>query len=81
MLLALLVLAPLRAGTRSWFVLGCYTVQPSEFARVATVLAVAALASEYRQSTLDLKMAARLAGVVGPAGAARGRCSPTSAWP
>jgi rod shape determining protein RodA len=64
-LLALLVLAPLRAGTRSWFVLGAYTIQPSEFARVATVLGVAALAAEYRQATLDLKMAARLAGVVG----------------
>ncbi len=64
-LLSLLVLAPLRAGTRSWFAFGSYTVQPSEFARVATILAVAALASEYRQSTLDPKAVARLAGVVG----------------
>ena len=32
-------------GARRWFVLGSYSVQPSEFARLATVVAAAALAS------------------------------------
>jgi rod shape determining protein RodA len=52
-LLVLFVVAPLRGGTRSWIAVGSYTVQPSEFARVVTILGVAALADEYRQSRLN----------------------------
>lgn len=63
-LLALFVIAPLRAGTRSWIALGSYTVQPSEFARVVTILAVAALAGEYRQSRLNFAAVWRMAAVV-----------------
>ncbi|MDA0353570.1 MAG: hypothetical protein DWG79_01480 [Chloroflexi bacterium] len=32
-------------GARRWFVIGAYSLQPSEFARLATVLAIAATAS------------------------------------
>lgn len=64
-LIALFLAAPLRAGTRSWFAFGTFTVQPSEFARVATILAVAALAAEQRQSQLDLPTFSRLLAVVG----------------
>ncbi len=63
-LAALFVLAPVRAGTHSWLAFGSYTVQPSEFARVVTTLAVAALAGEHRQTRLDLKIVLRLAAVV-----------------
>ena len=63
-LLAVLVIAPLRAGTHSWLVLGSHTVQPSEFARVATLLALAAVAGELRQARLAFGGAWRLAAVV-----------------
>ena len=64
-LLALFVIAPLRAGTHSWLVLGSYTIQPSEFARVATLLAVAALSAEHREGQLDIKRIGKLCAVVG----------------
>lgn len=64
-LLALFVIAPLRAGTHSWLVLGSYTIQPSEFARVATLLAVAALSAEHREGQLDLARIGRLCAAVG----------------
>lgn len=64
-LLVTLVAAPLRAGTRAWLAIGTYTVQPSEFARVAAILAVAALAAEHRQDRLSLRVALRLAAAVG----------------
>ena len=63
-LVALLVAAPLRAGTHSWLTLGPYTVQPSEFTRIAVMLAVAALASEQRSDRLDAGGVVRLAGLV-----------------
>jgi rod shape determining protein RodA len=63
-LLSLFVLAPLRAGTRSWLAIGPYTVQPSEFARVVTILAIAALAAEHRQSRLNFGAVWRMSAVV-----------------
>jgi rod shape determining protein RodA len=63
-LLALFVLAPVRAGTRSWLSFGSYTVQPSEFSRVITILAVAALAEEFRQNRLNFAAGWRMAAVV-----------------
>ncbi len=63
-LLALFVIAPLRAGTHSWLTVGSYTVQPSEFARVVTVLAVAALAGEHQRKRLNLAAAGRVGAVV-----------------
>ena len=64
-LLALFVVAPFRAGTQSWLSFAGFTVQPSEFARVVTILAIAALASEHRQSRLDVGTVARIVAVVG----------------
>ncbi len=63
-LLFLLVASPLRAGTHSWFVIGKFTVQPSEFARIATILAVAALAGEHSKETLSRGLVLRLAGII-----------------
>ena len=56
----LLATAPLRAGTRAWLVLGPYTVQPSEFARVVAILAVASLAGEHGKETLSAPIIADL---------------------
>ncbi len=39
-LLVLVLLMPARNGSRSWFALGPFTFQPSEFAKIAYVLAV-----------------------------------------
>jgi rod shape determining protein RodA len=63
-LLTLFAIAPLRGGTRSWLAIGTYTVQPSEFARVVTILAVATLANEYRQSQLNFAAVWRMSAVV-----------------
>ncbi|MGD8439565.1 MAG: FtsW/RodA/SpoVE family cell cycle protein [Holophagae bacterium] len=41
-LIAVLVVGEARSGTRGWFAIGPLTLQPSEFARVATILMVAA---------------------------------------
>jgi rod shape determining protein RodA len=63
-LLGMLLAAPLRAGTHSWLTLGSYTVQPSEFARIATILAVAALAGEHRQGRLSAAVVVRASVIV-----------------
>ena len=44
-LLLVLVVGAHEFGARRWFVVGSYSLQPSEFARLATVITVAALAS------------------------------------
>lgn len=63
-LAAMLVLAPVRAGTRAWLSIGPYTVQPSEFARVATLLAVAAMAGRLQRSRLAARHFVALAALV-----------------
>lgn len=63
-LVALLFVAPVRAGTRAWLALGPYTVQPSEFARIAALLAVAAIAGRHQKELLSAPIIARLAAVV-----------------
>lgn len=63
------ILAPIRSGSRAWLPVGAYTIQPSEFVRVVTILAVAALAREYTRDRLDGRSTARLAVLVlAPAG-------------
>jgi rod shape determining protein RodA len=42
LLVAVLFVGEVRSGTRAWFVVGPLSLQPSEFARVATMLLVAA---------------------------------------
>jgi rod shape determining protein RodA len=63
-LVAMLVLAPLRAGTHAWLIIGPYTIQPSEFARIATILAVASMAGEHRLARLSFPLVLRLSGIV-----------------
>ncbi len=58
------LVAPLRAGTRSWLAIGPYTVQPSEFARIAALLAAAALAGRKPHEPMAASTAAQLAAVV-----------------
>ena len=64
LLLVVLVAAPVRAGTRAWLPIGPFTVQPSEFARVATILVVAAMAAEHRKDRLSLGVVARLLALI-----------------
>lgn len=58
-----LFFAPLRAGTRSWLVLGSFTVQPSEFARVVVILSLAAVAAAHQEPWLSARKALELVGV------------------
>ena len=60
-LAALFVVTPFRGGAQRWLTLGSYTIQPSEFARVVTILAVAALAGQHQHNQLDSKTVLRLA--------------------
>jgi rod shape determining protein RodA len=50
LLLVTLLIAPEIKGSRSWLVLGPVSVQPAEFAKFATALAVARIMSTYRFS-------------------------------
>lgn len=58
-----LVLAPVRAGTKSWLVVGSFTVQPSEFARIVVILALAAVASAHREALLSPRKGLELFGI------------------
>lgn len=63
------VVAPMRSGSRAWLPIGAYTIQPSEFVRVVTILAVAALAREYSRDRLDFSSSMKLTAVaLAPAG-------------
>jgi len=58
------VVAPLRSGARAWLAVGPFTVQPSEFARVVTALAVAAVAARHQEALLSFRKAGELAALV-----------------
>lgn len=49
-LLLVLVIGSTSFGARRWFLIGGYSVQPSEFAKLATIVAIAAFAS-YRNAS------------------------------
>lgn len=53
-LIAVLVFGQVRGGTRGWFVLGPVSLQPSEFARLGTMLMVAAFLGKREEDRLDL---------------------------
>ena len=53
-LVAVLIFGQVRGGTRGWFVLGPVSLQPSEFARVGTMLMVAAFLGKREEERLDL---------------------------
>jgi len=54
-LVAVLVVGEMRGGTRGWFAIGPVTVQPSEFARLATAFMVAAWLGKGRQRRLSAR--------------------------
>lgn len=51
-LVAVLFMGEVRGGTRAWFALGPFTLQPSEFARLGTILLVATWLGRRRSNTL-----------------------------
>ena len=64
-LVAVLFFGEIRSGTRGWFAVGPLTIQPSEFARVATILMVAAWLGRRSGSGLSAREAAVLVALVG----------------
>jgi rod shape determining protein RodA len=66
-LVAVLLLGEVRSGSRAWFALGPLTLQPSEFARVGTILLVAAWLGRRRSNRLNIAEALVVGGIVGGA--------------
>jgi rod shape determining protein RodA len=66
-LVAVLFLGDVRGGTRAWFALGPITVQPSEFARLGTILLLAAWLGRRRTSFLGRRGIVIVFAVVGAA--------------
>jgi len=66
-LVAVLFFGEMRSGTRGWFAVGPLTIQPSEFARVATILMVAAWLGRRRGTRLSAKETSVLVALVGAA--------------
>jgi len=56
-LVGVLFFGEMRSGTRGWFAVGPLTIQPSEFARVATILMVAAWLARRSGTRLSAKEA------------------------
>lgn len=68
LLLAVLVFGEVRSGTRGWFALGPLTIQPSEFARLSTMVMVAWwLARRERRVLATTEIAAIVTLVLGAA--------------
>lgn len=63
-LIAVLFFGEVRGGTRGWFVLGPVSLQPSEFARLGTILMVAAFLGKREEDHLDLLSFLTLAVIV-----------------
>ncbi len=55
LLIATIFLAPDIKGSRSWLVLGPINLQPAEFSKFATALALAKLMNQYKFKLMDLK--------------------------
>ncbi|HEX6737413.1 MAG TPA: rod shape-determining protein RodA [Vicinamibacteria bacterium] len=53
-LVALLVLGPVKANTKRWFVIGGFQIQPSEFAKLVAALFVAKIFAEFKKDSLSL---------------------------
>jgi len=66
-LVAVLFFGEMRSGTRGWFAVGPLTLQPSEFARVTTILLVATWLGRRSGSRLSPKEAAVVVGLVAAA--------------
>ena len=66
-LVGVLFWGEMRSGTRGWFALGPLTIQPSEFARVATILMVATWLGRRSGTRLSAKEAMVVVAMVGAA--------------
>jgi rod shape determining protein RodA len=66
-LVGVLFWGDMRSGTRGWFALGPLTIQPSEFARVATILMVATWLGRRSGTRLSAKEAMVVVAMVGAA--------------
>lgn len=66
-LVAVLFFGEMRSGTRGWFAVGPLTLQPSEFARVTTILMVATWLGRRSGSRLSAKESAIVVGLVAAA--------------
>jgi rod shape determining protein RodA len=64
-LIAVLFLGEVRGGSRAWFALGPFTFQPSEFARLGTILVVAAWLARRPRNRLRVGEVVRLSALVG----------------
>lgn len=63
-LIAVLVFGVARGGNRAWIALGPITIQPSEFARISTILLAAAWIAQRNTRTLRIHHAAIAAAIV-----------------
>jgi rod shape determining protein RodA len=63
-LVAVLLVGEVRGGTRGWFAVGPFTLQPSEFARLATVVMLAAILGRSEGVWLGLRQALLAVAVV-----------------
>lgn len=54
-LLGLLLFGQVVANTKSWIVLGSFQIQPSELTKIAVILVLARIFSDYREDLLSLK--------------------------
>ncbi|MEE4270940.1 MAG: FtsW/RodA/SpoVE family cell cycle protein [Thermoanaerobaculales bacterium] len=66
-LVGVLFFGDVRSGTRGWFAIGPLTLQPSEFARVTTIVMVAAWLGRRSGSRLSVKGTAIVTALVGTA--------------
>ncbi|MBC7349586.1 MAG: rod shape-determining protein RodA [Candidatus Aminicenantes bacterium] len=64
-LLGLLLFGRVVANTRSWIVLGSFQVQPSELTKIAVILVLARIFSEYREDRMSFRAFALSSALVG----------------
>ncbi len=64
LLILTVAIAPEIKGSRSWLVLGPFNIQPAEFAKAATCLAVAKLMSSYGFKMTNIKDIIRLSAII-----------------
>jgi len=65
LLLLVLVVGDVINGAKSWIVLGPVSIQPSEFAKFGTILAMAKVLSRFNFKIHDLKSISLLAAIIG----------------
>ncbi len=66
-LVAVLVFGEIRGGSRAWFAVGPFTIQPSEFARIGVILLLAAWLGRRRSQGLAFREGLVISAIVGAA--------------